>query len=252
MKHTLIYPAGVTDSCRYAGEILYRYGFPTIDHPAPEITHLLLDTPGFRSDGTLRDGSDPQALLSMLPEAVTVIGGNLDTPLLKNHSKIDLLKSSDYLAKNAAITADCALKIAAPMLKTAFRDTPVLILGWGRIGKCLTRLLAGAGFPVTVAARSPEDRAILRALGYEALTFPELPGQLGRFRLLYNTVPAPVLSAEELSFCENCIQVELASRSGLEGSNVVIARGLPGTYAPASSGRLIADTFFRLWKEEKT
>lgn len=249
MKDTLIYPAGSTEACTYAADILQKHGFSLTDHPAPEITHLLLDVPSFRSDGRLRSGGDLNHLLSMLPQNVTVAGGNLDHPDLAERRKIDLLKDPGFLAQNAAITADCALRVAAPLLKTTFRDTPTLVLGWGRIGKCLTRLLKGLDCPVTVAARKEADRVILRALGYDAVDFESLCAQLPRFRLLFNTVPASVLNELALSRCTDCVKIELASRHGLDGADVVTARGLPGIHTPKSSGNLIADTFYRLWKE---
>ena len=152
MKDILIYPAGITEACTLAGTYLHKLGFPIADHPMPEITHLLLDVPAFRSDGMLRSGEDPKQLLSMVPRNVTVAGGNLNTSVLRDHQKLDLLQDDRYLAENAAITAECALKVAAPLLKTTFRDTPTLILGWGRIGKCLAHLLKSLHCPVTVAA----------------------------------------------------------------------------------------------------
>lgn len=249
MKHTLIYPIGTTQSCRYASKKLKHMGFSIIDHPAPEVTHLLLDIPSFRSDGRLRSGEDLSKQLSMLPQNVTVAGGNLDFPVLSQFSKLDFLKDPDYLARNAAITADCALKTAVSLIQTTLADTPTLILGWGRIGKCLAQLLKSLGCRITVAARKATDRALLNALGYEALSFESLPDHLPRFRLLYNTVPSPVLSEQQLSFCQNCVKIELASRDGLDGEDIIIARGLPGQLAPESSGHLIADTFYRLWKE---
>lgn len=249
MKSTLIYPLGTTQSCRYASENLKQIGFSIIDHPAPEVTHLLLDIPSFRSDSSLRSGDDLSKQLSMLPQNITVAGGNLDLPVLNNFAKIDFLKDSIYLARNAAITADCAIKTAAPFLKTTFADSPILILGWGRIGKCLAHLLKQLGCTVTVAARKETDRALLCALGYEAISFEALADHLPQSRLLFNTVPAPVLSREQLSLCPDCVKIELASRDGLEGEDIIIARGLPGQLAPVSSGRMIADTFYRLWKE---
>lgn len=249
MNHVLIYPLGATDACRYAAANLKSHGFPVIDHPAPEVTHLLLDIPSFRPDGKLRCGKDLSVLLSMLPDNITIAGGNLKNPILESYRKLDLLTDPGYLAGNAAITADCAFLTAAPLLKASFRDTPTLILGWGRIGKCLARLCTGAGFPVTVAARKEADRAMLEALGYDALSFEALPAHLHNFRLLFNTVPAPVLGSSQLEKCPDCVKIELASSNGLEGTDIVTARGLPGLLAPESSGRLIADTFRRLWKE---
>lgn len=243
MKDILIYPAGITEACTLVGTYLHKLGFPITDHPMPEITHLLLDVPAFRSDGLLRSGEDPKKLLSMVPRNVTVVGGNLNTSVLRDHQKLDLLQDDHYLAENAAITAECALKVAAPLLKTTFRDTPTLILGWGRIGKCLAQLLKSLHCPVTVAARKECDRAMLRALRYDTIDFTQLSQK--PFRLVFNTVPAPVHDAA----LSQCIQIELASQPGLSGDDVIQARGLPGIHAPESSGKLIAESFFRLWKE---
>ena len=239
----LLYPAGSTQACRYAAEALGRSGYSLVDHPTPEITHLLLDVPSFDSSGDLRGGRDAGELLSMLPEDICIVGGKLDQPVLQGYTTLDLLQQEDYLAANAAITAHCALKVAAPYLQTTFADTPTLILGWGRIGKCLAQLLNGLHCPVTVAARKETDRSILRALGYSALSPEECSQQLKRTKLLFNTIPAPVLSREDLTAARHCVQIELASQPGLSGPNVIPALGLPGVYAPESSGHLIAKMF---------
>lgn len=250
MYKKLLYAAGTTAACRYAAKLLSERGFLFIDHPSPEITDLILDVPTFCPDGRLKNGESPEKLLSMLPRNVTVAGGNLNHPALASHKTLDLLLDPYYLASNAAITADCALRIAASHIKTTFSDTPTLILGWGRIGKCLSQLLKGTGCPVTVAARKETDRAVLQSLGYQTLDFTDIPLQLPSFRLLFNTVPAPILDMESVSLKKPCTLIELASVNGITGSETVIARALPGTYAPESSGRLIADTLCRLWKEE--
>lgn len=250
MTRTLIYPVCSTAACNYACELLSDWGFQLTDHPAPEITHLLLDVPSFQTDTKLRNGGDPELLLSMLPPHITVAGGNLSHPLLNTYRKMDLLQDPQYLASNAAITADCALKIAAPMIQSTFADTPSLILGWGRIGKCLAQLLKGLNCPVTVAARKEEDRALLHAMGYDTTEFTGLSHRLHRYRLLFNTVPAPILNTDQMQFSKQCVKIELASVNGIIGPNITIARGLPGTYAPESSGKLIANSFYRLWREQ--
>lgn len=250
MAQYLIYPIGSTLACRYAAEYLQKHRFELVDHPTPEVTHLLLDVPGFGNDGLLRGGGAVERILETLPQYITVVGGNLQHPALEGYRKMDLLLDEGYLAENAAITADCALQTAAPLLTTTFAQSPALIIGWGRIGKCLAAMLKAIGCQVTVAARKASDRAMLQALGYRAADPKRLDGILPRFRILFNTVPTPVLNRRQLSVCRNCVKIDLASQKGLEGDDVIWARGLPGIHAPESSGQLIADTFIRLLKEE--
>lgn len=246
MDSIRIFPVGNTDACRHAAGVLEKEGIALVDHPSPDVTHLLLDVPSFRADGALRGGGDVESLLRMLPPSVTVVGGNLKHPALAGYKTLDLLQDARYLAANAAITADCALQVAAPLMAATFTDSPALIIGWGRIGKCLARLLKAIGTEVTVAARKETDRAMLQALGYATADTAKLAGLLPRFRLIFNTAPEMVLSEANLALCRNCVKIDLASKPGMEGSDVVQARGLPGIHAPESSGKLIAETFLRL------
>lgn len=248
MKSVLLYPIGKTDAVRFAVSVLHKEGIPIIDHPAPEITHLLLDVPAFSADGSLRCGTDIGIHLERLPQSIIVAGGNLDHPALREYRTVDFLRDETYLSSNAAITAECALQVTAPLLKTTFAETSALVIGWGRIGKCLAKLLKGFGADVTVAARSSKDRAMLSALGYRTVDYSTPPEQ---YRLIINTVPAPIFS-KEIPLCKDCVKIDLASTPGLLGEDVVHARGLPGIYAPESSGRLIANTFLRLCKEGLT
>lgn len=244
MEKIRVYPLGCTAACRFAWERLEAAGVAIVDHPSPEVTHLLLDVPSFGADGRLRGGGDGEGILEMLPEDITVIGGGLDRAILDHYIKWDLLDDEGYLAENAAITADCALGLARPLMQTTFQGCPVLILGWGRIGKCLGQMLNTLGAAVTVAARKPADRGMLKALGYKAASFDEL--HLESYRLIFNTVPHRVL---EDSGCA-AIKIDLASVPGLWGEDVIYARGLPGIHAPESSGHLIADTILQYFKEE--
>lgn len=243
MKDLLLYPVGSTPACRYAAGFLKQTGVALTDHPSPEVTHLLLDVPSFANDGKLRDGSEIHSLLRMLPPNICVVGGNLEHPALQEVRCMDLLKDPLYLAKNAAITAECALQVAYPKLDTVLGGTACLVIGWGRIGKCLGQLLRAVGAAVTIAARKEADRAMAAALGYEAVDTEALPASLPRFRLVFNTAPELIVNKEQLGLCKNCVKIDLASKPGLEGEDVIIARGLPGVYAPEASGKLIAQTF---------
>ena len=246
MDSILVFPGGSTAACGFAADCLRRAGIALVDHPSPEVTHLLLDVPSFGPDGSLRGGGRAESLLERLPPAVTVVGGNLNHPALKGYPVLDLLTDAGYLAQNAAITAECALQAAAPNLTAVLPECPTLVIGWGRIGKCLGRLLKSMGAEVTIAARKEADRAMLRALGFEALDTARLDDVLPRCRLIFNTVPQMLLPEDRLKACKDCVKIDLASQAGMAGPDVLWARGLPGKLAPGSSGRLIAKTFLKL------
>lgn len=245
MDKGLIFQAGSTRACHYAGQYLRELELNVVEAPDSMVRYVLLDVPGFTPGGTLRGGGDVDQLLSRLPKDVMVCGGNLSHPRLDGYETVDFLKDEVYLCENAYITAECALDVALPYLSRTVRGCPVLILGWGRIGKCLGQLLKGMGADVTIAARNPAHRAMIHALGYHAENIEEIP--LDRYRLIYNTVPHPVLSREQMKACrKDCVKIELASKDGMAGEDIIPARGLPGIHMPESSGQLIADTFLRL------
>lgn len=172
----------------------------------------------------------------------TVIGGNLDF-LNESVSRLDLLKDPYYLAANAAITAEAALGILLKELRCAIDSANILILGWGRIGKCLTHQLHHLGANVTVYARKDADRAMLRALGYHPCTREELGRGLGRYCCVINTIPAAVLTEEEgARLRRDALKLELASGVWLPGEDVILGHGLPGKSKSAAAGALIADT----------
>lgn len=247
MDRNLIFAAGSTAACRYAASFLRELGLPVTDNPDTDVRYLMLDVPSFGPDGQLRGGDTVTQLLRTLPSDILICGGNLSHPDLEEYETIDFLKDEYYLCQNAYITAECALDVALPYLTRTLRHCPVLVIGWGRIGKCLARILNNLDADVTIAARSPKDRAMIQSLGFSTLDMEEIPQELSHFRLLYNTVPQPVLNQSQLALCrEDCVKIELASKNGLEGDDIIIARGLPGLHMPESSGKLIADTFLRL------
>ena len=251
MGHSVLYCAGSTEACQIAAKLLVENG--TVSSPASgeTATDLLLDIPSFRPDGSLRSGGSMETLLDALPKEIHIWGGNLSPALQRQYRCTDLLENSTYLAGNAAITGDCALKIAGPLLKTTWDRCSVLVIGWGRIGKWLARTLKSLGANVTVSARNTADRSLLEALGFTPATPDVLPNRITQFDVVFNAAPVPVLNEYQLAKHPALIAIDLASRKGLEGPDVIWARGLPGVYAPKASGALIAETILRLQKEVK-
>ena len=246
MHSPLIYPIGTTQACHFAAEFLQKKGVNITDHPSPDITVLLLDVPSFCPNGTLRSGGEILSYLERLPADIRIIGGNLSPWIPEYYQKTDLLLDAEYLAQNASITASCAITIAAEKLPTTLPLTSALIIGWGRIGKCLAHQLKGMGADPIVAARKETDRAVLRALGYRSVSTDLLRKTIPAVRLIFNTAPEPVLNEEDFINAQECLKIDLASCPGILARDTIYARGLPGIHAPESSGQLIADTVYRL------
>ncbi len=252
MNNLVICAPGSNGAIGYALERLRCRGIHTTTRCAADATHLLLPVPSFEADGRIRGGGVLEHILADLPPHVTVIGGNLSHPALQGYPTLDLLHDGQYLAENAAITADCAIRVAAQRLPVIWDGCKVLIVGWGRIGKCLAARLKAMGAAVTVAARKAADRDILRAMGFGAEDPNNLFHGLAAYRVIFNTVPAPVLTPAQMAHCrKNCLKIELASRPGIPGEDVIPALGLPGKLASESSGMLISGTVIRLVAEKE-
>lgn len=241
MNTHIFYTAGHSDALNYAIQIMAQKGCIFTDTPDASVTDLILPIPSFDANGDLRGGGDIFQILAQLPDNITIYGGNLSS-LSDKYQTVDLLQDPFYLAENADITAHCAIKLAMAKLPVTLKNCPVLIIGWGRIGKCLARLLWNMDALVTVAARKENDRAMLAALGYDTqdTTFSSRC-DLPKYRVIFNTVPEMILP-RNLPCQKDCLKIDLASVNGMEGNDVIIARGLPSKDAPESSGELIART----------
>lgn len=244
MNDLIFYCAGSNRAQIYAAAFLMEEGATFLSMPDHTVTHLLLPVPSFEPDGSIKGGGDLMHILAQLPKTVTVIGGNLNRPELAEYEVLDLLEDPWYLARNASITAHCTLELALAKLPITLEKCPVLVIGWGRIGKCLAKLLHAMGACVTVAARKESRRVMIDALGYKSCAIEDIHTE--NYRLIINTVPAMVLPKAP----GTALKIDLASVPGIGGAEVLQARGLPGRLAPESSGALIAQLITQ-WIKEK-
>lgn len=217
---------------------------PALAHAAAELPYFGISTAASAHDADavlLPIPTPPEMELSTFKDC-TMIGGNLPGTL---PNAVDLLKDPEYLTANAAITAQAALEMILPNLPLTFGASPVLVLGWGRIGKLLSAYLKALGIPVSIFARNPKDRALLLALGYSPYRRSDLP----EYHAVINTIPAVVLTEQDLlSVRPSCYLLELASGHFLLSDRAESGRGLPGKKKPNASGRLIAQTAARILK----
>lgn len=202
-------------------------------------------------------------LIESLWPGQILLGGRLSdrtvAAALQNRLRpADLLHRPELAAGNAALTAEGALSRMIEHSEGAIWGSRVLVLGWGRIGKLLTRRLSALGAAVTVAARNPEDRAMAEALGCRSLDFRELEAVLGDFDYLVNTVPARVLSEGMLCLIRpEALLLELASPPGgfdrtlaaNIGLHTLATPGLPGETAPQAAAALLQKAVYAAIEE---
>lgn len=172
---------------------------------------------------------------------------------------IDCLQRESMTVANAALTAEAAIQTAMEETREALAGKECLILGFGRIGKLLAHRLRGLSVRVSAAARRREDLAWIRAYGFPALDIRDLSGDLDRFAMIFNTVPALVLDRPLLArISPECLLLDLASKAGIDfpaaadlGLRAVWARGLPGRVLPRSAAEVIRDEVYEILREKR-
>ena len=203
-------------------------------------------------------------MLEYTKENALIIGGRLDKKAYKlaaphNNKIIDYYDREELSVLNAVPTAEGAVEIAMRELPITLFGSRMAIIGFGRIGKVLAKVLCGLGVSVTVFARKPEAKAWARVCGCKAEDTSKMSEYLSGFVCIFNTVPAPVLGEKELmSAGENTLIIDLASAPGgvdksaaeRTGAKVITALSLPGRVAPESAGEIIAETVVNILFQE--
>lgn len=170
----------------------------------------------------------------------------------------DYLKREELSIKNAVPTAEGAIEIAISETPITIHGSKCLVLGYGKIGKILSKMLFGLGAQTYVEARKYADLAMIEGHGYEPLDLYRLKESIGDFDIIFNTVPALILDRETLSNVKNdALIIDLASKPGgvdfeaakTLGLRVIWALSLPGKVAPVTSGAIIKDTIMNIIKE---
>ena len=151
--------------------------------------------------------------------------------------------------ENAVPTAEAAVQLAMQSLNVIVRGSCFAVIGYGRCGSELARLLKAMGGNVCAVARSGRDRAKMRNDGVTPLDFQSLAEAVNGSDITFNTVPFNVFDCDTLKrLSEGRIIIELASAPGgvdrecaaLYGVKVIHAPSLPGKYAPKTAAEIIA------------
>ncbi len=167
----------------------------------------------------------------------------------------DYAKREDFKIKNAIPTSEGAIQIAMQEYLGTISGSKCLIMGFGRIGKLLSKMLWSLNADITVSARKISDLSLIEAFGYKSLKTLELNKT---FDIIFNTIPYMIIDKNFLNLLDkNTLIIDIASAPGgidLQtakslGIKTIQALGLPGKVAPKTSGNIIKETIYNIIKE---
>jgi len=162
----------------------------------------------------------------------------------------DLLEMEAFVEQNAVLTAEGAISAAMQATQGSLTGSMCLIVGYGRIGRALARMLRGLGAQVMVAARKPDVRLQAKADGAEIFDTREetLTGAVTLADYVFSTPPALLLTEKILENVRQGVPViDLASPPyGVDmeaaqrlGVNARRESGVPGRYCPEAAAGMM-------------
>lgn len=191
------------------------------------------------------------------------IAGSISEEVLKlvegkNIEIIDLMTREELTVLNTISTAEGAIQIAMQETLSTIHGSNVLVLGFGRIGKILSKMLNGIGARVSCEARKESDIAWIKAYGYNPVHLNVLEENIGNYDIIINTIPYVILDSQKLDKVKkDCLIIDLASNPGgvdreaakQKGIKTIWALALPGKVAPITSAEFLKETIYNIFKE---
>lgn len=230
---------------------------------------ILLPVPMINKNGEI---NMPLSQTSLFPEELEendlsekiIFGGKIPKNFALSAEKsggrvYDYMEREELAVLNAVPTAEGALSVAMNECVTTLFGSKCLVVGYGRIGKVLSRYLSALGCSVTVSARRYSDLAYIKSNSMTAVRTNDISASLSDFDIIFNTVPFLIFTENRLrNLKKDALLIDLASAPGgidLDaakqlGIKTRIALGLPGKVAPKSSGEIIWDTVKNIIEEE--
>lgn len=203
------------------------------------------------------------ALIEMMPSEVFFVAGKIEKELRRQLDDrgikyIDLLDREEMAVLNAIPAAEGAVDLIINAIPATIHNSRILILGFGRIGKVLSKILHGFGAEVWVAARKYSDLSWIEVYGYKPVHIKDLESYVTDMDVIVNTIPFKILTADILNKIHlDCYLLDLASKPGgidfdhaeKLGFKVDWALSIPGKIAPLTAAEIIKRTIDNVFQE---
>lgn len=193
-----------------------------------------------------------------------ILGGMINkefkTKLEQNNIPFfDYYDSEPLTVKNALLTAEAAISIAIKETTFSLFQSEALVLGYGRIGKILSRYLKALGANVTATSRNNGTLAMISTDGFNAVNTTDIFEDLPKFDFIFNTAPTPIMNRRFFgSLQKHCLVEDLATASGLDtlaaeeyNIKTLVLPGLPGRFFEKTAGELIGIEILNFLEQQK-
>jgi len=169
-----------------------------------------------------------------------------------------LFDRDDVAIYNSIPTAEGAIMLAIQNTDITIHGSEAMVLGFGRTGMTLARMLRGMGASVKVGVNRPDHYARASEMGLNPFYTQELQSHVDQVDYLFNTIPAMIVTAQIIAgIPHRALIIDIASKPGgtdfrfaeKRGVKAMLAPSLPGIVAPKTAGRIIADSLIRIIME---
>lgn len=214
---------------------------------------IILPIPTTRDKKYLKDSDIPlEDIVKMARTGVFVIGYMLPDEFTERLEErgaavYDAGRDEGFLERNAFLTAMCTLGVLLTSSPVVPSDTRYGIVGYGRIGKILTRLLLFLGADVRVYTSRDNMRLELCEFGV-ASSMSTREASFHDIDVLINTAPAVLF--DKCSIPKGLRVIDLASGNNFPFLDSYESYpSVPSRMFPTSSGRALGESAIAFLKE---
>lgn len=187
--------------------------------------------------GNIEDGAD--IILGRITDEADALANS------KNIKVFNMAKDEKFQAVNSRLTAEGALAIIIGRSKKSIAECNALVMGFGRTGAAVTRLLHAIGINLDIATNS----SLRPAYAFANKVVPSKNFDFAPYDVIINTVPEAIVSDREvLTMKKSAVYVDLASRPAINlefakhlGIDADIYPKLPAKTCPLSAAKAMRD-----------
>ncbi|NLO88876.1 MAG: dipicolinate synthase subunit DpsA [Clostridia bacterium] len=231
----------------------------SVEEAVENVDAAIMPMPGTDEEGRIRAIFSAKRLVFTKEAADKLSGKPLFIGVAKTYIKklcadyniklVEIAELDEFAILNSIPTAEGAIQIAMQETPYTIHNSCCFVLGYGRVGTTLARMLCSLGARTFVVSKNDVELARAFEQGCSIIKLEELAYAIDQADIIFNTIPARVLDGAVLEAVNKEALIidiattpagtnfELAERLGIKA---ILAPGLPGKVAPRTAGEILA------------